>query len=52
MSVDFNVKIGNSEINFNTGYLAKQADGSVAVSSNETLVLATAVASKDIVLFS
>ncbi|MCU0822179.1 MAG: polyribonucleotide nucleotidyltransferase [Spirochaetes bacterium] len=40
--------MGRNKINFNTGYLAKQADGAVAVSCNETMVLATAVAAKDI----
>ncbi len=43
MSVDVSVQMGRDKINFNTGYLAKQADGAVAVSSGETVVFATAV---------
>ncbi|MES1247626.1 MAG: hypothetical protein ABUS54_08135, partial [Actinomycetota bacterium] len=37
------VHIGNDEISFETGKLAKQADGAVVVRSGETMVLATAV---------
>jgi len=37
------VTIGENEIAFSTGRLAKQADGAVLVSSGETRVLATAV---------
>jgi polyribonucleotide nucleotidyltransferase len=37
------VQIGNQEISFETGKLAKQADGAVVVRSGETMVLATAV---------
>lgn len=48
MSVDVNVEIGRERINFNTGYLAKQADGAVVVSSGETIVFASSVASKQI----
>ncbi len=33
---------------FNTGYLAKQADGAVAVSCGETIVFASVVASKEL----
>ena len=47
MSKDFSVEIGKERINFNTGYLAKQADGAVAVSCNETVVLASAIASRN-----
>src|SRR5260370_37114379 len=36
------VQIGNQEISFETGHLAKQADGAVVVRSGETMVLATA----------
>jgi polyribonucleotide nucleotidyltransferase len=43
MSVDVSVQMGRDKISFNTGYLAKQADGAVAVSSGETVVFATAV---------
>src|SRR5512133_2106391 len=34
--------VGRSEITFETGHLAKQADGAVVVRSGETMVLATA----------
>ena len=34
--------VGNQEISFETGKLAKQADGAVVVRSGETMVLATA----------
>src|SRR5258706_4196997 len=37
------VQIGEQEISFETGKLAKQADGAVVVRSGETMVLATAV---------
>jgi polyribonucleotide nucleotidyltransferase len=36
------VEIGGQEITFETGKLAKQADGAVVVSSGETMVLSTA----------
>ena len=36
------VQIGEQEITFETGKLAKQADGAVVVRSGETMVLATA----------
>src|ERR671915_1442784 len=36
------VAVGNQEITFETGKLAKQADGAVLVSSGDTMVLATA----------
>jgi polyribonucleotide nucleotidyltransferase len=36
------VQVGNQEISFETGKLAKQADGAVVVRSGETMVLATA----------
>src|ERR1051325_4094203 len=36
------VQIGTQEISFETGKLAKQADGAVVVRSGETMVLATA----------
>ncbi len=48
MAVDIKVEVGKNILNFNTGYLAKQADGAVAVSYGEVVVFATAVASKDI----
>src|SRR3954462_14071053 len=37
------VSVGNQEITFETGKLAKQADGAVVVRSGETMVLATSV---------
>src|SRR5436309_11689003 len=37
------VQVGQQEISFETGKLAKQADGTVVVRSGETMVLATAV---------
>src|SRR5689334_23742537 len=39
---DVSVTIGGREITFETGKLAKQADGAVIVRSGETMVLATA----------
>ncbi|HET7572189.1 MAG TPA: polyribonucleotide nucleotidyltransferase [Gaiellaceae bacterium] len=36
------VQVGNQEISFETGKLAKQADGAVVVRAGETMVLATA----------
>src|SRR5438067_12853867 len=41
------VQIGEQEITFETGKLAKQADGAVVVRSGETMVLATAVGRPD-----
>ena len=46
MTNDFSIEIGSEKLNFNTGYLAKQADGSVLASYGDTMVLAAAVASK------
>ncbi len=48
MSLDFSVEIGKEKLNFNTGYLAKQADGSVAVSYGGVVVFASAVASRSL----
>jgi len=48
MSVDFGLDIGKNKLNFNTGYLAKQADGAVVVSYGETIVFASAVASREV----
>ncbi len=48
MSIDVKVPVGRETLNFNTGYLAKQADGSVAVSYGETVVFATAVMSREV----
>src|SRR5690348_12082072 len=41
------VQIGEQEISFETGKLAKQADGAVVVRAGETMVLATAVGRPD-----
>jgi polyribonucleotide nucleotidyltransferase len=38
-----NVTVGDAEITFESGKLAKQADGSVVVRSGDTMILATAV---------
>jgi len=48
MSFDYSLEIGKEKLNFNTGYLAKQADGAVAVSLGEIVVFASAVASRDV----
>src|SRR5947209_16398048 len=40
--VSVTVEIGGKEISFETGKLAKQADGAVVVRSGETVVLGTA----------
>jgi polyribonucleotide nucleotidyltransferase len=48
MSIDVKVAVGRESLCFNTGYLAKQADGSVAVSYGETVVFASAVISRDV----
>ena len=40
--VSASVTVGGHEITFETGKLAKQADGAVLVRSGETMVLATA----------
>jgi polyribonucleotide nucleotidyltransferase len=39
---DVNVAVGEAEITFDTGRLAKQADGAVLVRSGDTVILATA----------
>lgn len=48
MTVNFSLQIGKEKLNFNTGYLAKQADGAVVVSYGEVSVFASAVASRSI----
>ena len=40
------VEIGGKQVTFETGKLAKQTDGSVVVTSGDTMVLVTAVAEK------
>ncbi len=48
MSTELSVNIGSRPLGFNTGYLAKQADGAVLVSSGEAVVFASAVVSKEV----
>jgi polyribonucleotide nucleotidyltransferase len=48
MSIEYNVDVGREKLHFNTGYLAKQADGAVAVSYGEVIVFASAVVSREI----
>ena len=48
MSTEISVDIGSASLKFNTGYLAKQADGAVTVTSGETVVFASAVASREL----
>jgi polyribonucleotide nucleotidyltransferase len=48
MSIEFNVEVGKEKLSFNTGYLAKQADGAVAVSYGEVIVFASAVMSREV----
>ncbi|HOO72535.1 MAG TPA: polyribonucleotide nucleotidyltransferase [Spirochaetota bacterium] len=48
MSIDVKVPVGKETLQINTGYLAKQADGSVALSYGETVVFATAVISREV----
>src|SRR3974390_3946883 len=40
--VSVTVQVGGKDVTFETGKLAKQADGAVVVRSGETMVLATA----------
>ena len=40
--VSVTVSVGGKDVTFETGKLAKQADGAVVVRSGETMVLATA----------
>jgi polyribonucleotide nucleotidyltransferase len=46
MVYDQTVEVGGKKINFNTGAVARQADGAVVVSCGETIVFASAVAAK------
>ena len=48
MTVNFSLQIGNEKLSFNTGYLAKQADGAVVVSYGDVSVFASVVASRDV----
>ena len=40
------VDVGGQELHFETGKLAKQADGAVVVRSGDTMILATAVGAR------
>ena len=48
MSTEISVEIGSKSLGFNTGYLAKQADGAVLVSCGESVVFASVVMSRDV----
>ena len=48
---EVSVEIGGREITFETGKLAKQADGAVVVRQDDSAVLATIVTSKDPLAF-
>ncbi len=48
MTIEVSVTVGKESLGFNTGYLAKQTDGAVAVSYGEVVVLASAVASREV----
>jgi len=48
MSIDVSLEIGHEKLNFNTGYLAKQADGAVLLSYGDTVVFASAVMSENL----
>ncbi len=48
MSVEYKLDISGNQMQFNTGYLAKQADGAVTVACGETIVFASVVASKNV----
>jgi polyribonucleotide nucleotidyltransferase len=48
MSLEYTVDVGKEKLHFNTGYLAKQADGAVAVSYGEVIVFASAVVSREV----
>jgi polyribonucleotide nucleotidyltransferase len=48
MSIDVSIDVGSEKLNFNTGYLAKQADGSVVIRYGDTVVFASAVISKSV----
>ncbi len=46
-AITVSAKVGNQTISFETGRLAKQADGSVVVRSGDSMVLVTAVSAKE-----
>ncbi len=48
MSIEQSIQVGSEQLVFNTGYLAKQADGAVVVSYGETVVFASAVAARSV----
>src|SRR5690554_4949283 len=47
VSRNFEFNIGNNSIKIETGKLAKQANGSILITCGETVLLVTAVASKE-----
>jgi len=46
-AITVSAKVGNQNISFDTGRLAKQADGSVVVRSGDSMVLVTAVSQRE-----
>ncbi|MBN2158181.1 MAG: polyribonucleotide nucleotidyltransferase [Spirochaetes bacterium] len=48
MSHEVRAEVGREKLIFNTGYLAKQADGAVAVSYGDLVVFASAVVSREV----
>nr|HPN14366.1 polyribonucleotide nucleotidyltransferase [Spirochaetota bacterium] len=48
MSIELSLEVGREKLSFNTGYLAKQADGAVAVSYGEVVVFASVVMSHEL----
>ena len=46
-AITVSAKVGNQDISFDTGRLAKQADGSVVMRSGDSMVLVTAVSQRD-----
>ncbi len=48
MSIECSIEVGREKMVFNTGYLAKQADGSIVTSYGDVVVFASAVASRTV----
>ncbi|HYS11001.1 MAG TPA: hypothetical protein VEP66_19840, partial [Myxococcales bacterium] len=46
-AITVSAKVGNQNISFETGRLAKQADGSVVVRTGDSMVLVTAVSQRE-----
>src|SRR3954447_17172635 len=46
-AITVSAKVGNQDISFDTGRLAKQADGSVVVRTGDSMVLVTAVSQRE-----